>query len=299
LSSTTFSPDGRIFQVEYAAKTVEASGTVVGIRAKDGVVLVVEKPILSKLARTDSGSVANRRIATVDVGAGVTGAGIVADLRALASRAREEAASYRSTFETPISGESLAERLSLFMQAYTLYSSVRPFCASLLIAAVDTDQDGDAQPKTGASSAAAKKITPNLYMVEPSGLCLGYRACAAGKGRQAARTELEKLDPEVLSTEEALDHAVRIIHLSHDEAKDRPFVVEASWIGPASSFRHQQVPEARLAQSVLLGKVCCHHFNQAHDPDAAHCRRPSLPVWTSNSRHVVIIESNSFITRRV
>lgn len=205
---------------------------------------------MSKLARTDSGSAANRRIATIEESAGITGAGIVADLRALASRAREEAQSHRSTFETSIDGETLAERISLFMQAYTLYSSVRPFCASLLLAVLDSGNLDDVQSENKNAT-----IKPHLYMIEPSGLCLGYRACAVGKGRQAARTELEKLDPDTMTTEEALNHAVRIIHLSHDEAKDRPFTVEASWIGPASSYRHHQVSDLRLMEAVALAKV--------------------------------------------
>lgn len=228
LSATTFSPDGRIFQVEYAAKAVEAAGTVVGLRARDGVVLVVERVVPTRLLRTDAGCSANRRIVSVDDAAGVAGAGLAADVRALANRAREEAAASRESLERPMLGAVLADRMALFMQAYTLYSSVRPFCASLLLAAVD---EGPAGP------------VPGLWMVEPSGVCYAYRACAAGRGRQAARTELEKLDPAALSVRDALAHAVRVVYAARDEARDRDVVYEASWIGPESGFRHAAVPE--------------------------------------------------------
>jgi 20S proteasome subunit alpha 7 len=68
----------------------------------------------------------------------------------------------------------LADRLSAFKQAYTCYGSVRPFGISTLLAGID---------KTG----------PRLFCIEPSGVFYGYRACAIGKGRALARTELEKV----------------------------------------------------------------------------------------------------------
>lgn len=122
--------------------------TVVGLKVKDGVVLAVEKPIHSKLLKP----YANRRIYTVDLPSGVVGTGLTADCRALANRARQECASHRETFENNMPGPMLAERLALFMQAYTLYGSVRPFCANLLVGSVDADG-------------------PHLYMIEPSGVC--------------------------------------------------------------------------------------------------------------------------------
>jgi 20S proteasome subunit alpha 7 len=203
----------------------------VGIKAKDGVVLAVEKPILSKLLKPG----ANRRIHTVELNAGVVGAGLGADCRALAQRARSEAAGYRETFEEAIPGPQLAERLSLFMQAYTLYGSVRPFCTTLLLAALDADG-------------------PHLYMMEPSGVSWGYQGCAAGKGRQTARTELEKLTYDNLTCEQAVMEAARIIYLTYDEAKDKEFELEVSWIGPASGNRHQFIPQELLEKAISGAK---------------------------------------------
>lgn len=244
--------------MEYAAKAVENSGypgtaplycwlahpllwawshllpsrTIIGIKCRDGVVLATEKPIVSPLLKPG----ANRRIHTVDLHAGVLGAGLAADCRALAQRARAEAASHRETFETSIPGPKLAEHVSLFMQAYTLYGSVRPFCATLLLGAVDADG-------------------PHLWMIEPSGVSWGWRAAAAGKGRQTARTELEKLPQvEELSAEAALTEAVRILYVAHDEAKDKDFEVEASWICPASDNQHRLVPASLLEGAIAAAR---------------------------------------------
>lgn len=178
---------------------------------------------------------ANRRIHTVELHAGVVGAGLTADCRALANRAREECSSHRETFDFAMPATMLAERVSLYVQAYTLYGSVRPFCANLLIGAVDADG-------------------PHLFMIEPSGIFWGYRACAAGKGRQTARTELEKLDLETMDTRQAVFEAAKIIYLAHDEAKDKEFELEISWIGPESGLQHQLIPSDLLEEAVKVAK---------------------------------------------
>jgi len=83
-SVSTFSPNGRVFQVEYAAKAVEKTGTVIGIRCVDGVVLGVEKSVTTPLLTPNS----NRRILSVDYHIGLAAAGLPADARALANKAR-------------------------------------------------------------------------------------------------------------------------------------------------------------------------------------------------------------------
>jgi len=93
LSSSTFSPDGRIFQVEYASKAVENGGTALGLKCRDGVVLAVEKPVLNKMLLPTS----NRRIHSVDEAHGVAVTGFVADARQIVNRARDEAIGYEET----------------------------------------------------------------------------------------------------------------------------------------------------------------------------------------------------------
>ena len=95
---------------------------------------------------------------------------------------------------------------------------------------------------------------PALYMIEPNGVYWGYRGCATGKGRQLAKTEIEKLDLDNLTCEEAVKHAALIIHTVHDEVKDKDFELEMSWISPASKGRHVPVPKALLAQAETEAK---------------------------------------------
>ncbi|KAG1014626.1 hypothetical protein G6F27_000813 [Rhizopus arrhizus] len=87
LSVSTYSPDGRVFQVEYANKAVDNSGTAIGLRVKDGVVLAVEKLIQSKLLVQG----ANRRIQSADLHIGIGTAGLLADGRHVVNRGRDEA----------------------------------------------------------------------------------------------------------------------------------------------------------------------------------------------------------------
>ena len=115
-STTTYSPDGRVFQIEYAAKAVDNSGTAVGIRCKDGVVMGVEKPKLSKMLVEGS----NRRIFTVDKHSGMCVSGLMADARQVVSYAREEANSYQDFYGGVIPGNVLCDRVASLMHIYTL-----------------------------------------------------------------------------------------------------------------------------------------------------------------------------------
>ncbi|KAG0577628.1 hypothetical protein KC19_5G168100 [Ceratodon purpureus] len=117
LSVTTFSPDGRVFQVEYASKAVDNSGTVVGIRCKDGVVLGVEKLISSKMLLEGS----NRRIHAVDRHAGMAMAGLASDGRQIVTKARGEASNYRSFYGEEVPIGELCDRVAHYAHLCTLY----------------------------------------------------------------------------------------------------------------------------------------------------------------------------------
>ncbi|CAF9928844.1 MAG: hypothetical protein ALECFALPRED_004154 [Alectoria fallacina] len=263
LQNSVFSPDGRNFQVEYAVKAVENGGTCVGIRCKDGVVLAVEKIITSKLLKPG----ANKRIATVDHNIGVVSSGLVPDGRHFVSRARDEASSWRSTYKAPITLAALAGRLGGYVQAYTLYSSVRPFGVTAIVGAWDSEAElgVDGQVGSGPSIGAGGKVAgtkaggPSLYMIEPSGLYWGYYGAATGKGRQAAKAELEKLDlaSANLSIEAGVKEAARIIYVAHEDSKDKEFELEMSWIsstdGPTKG-RHQEVPKDILEEAEKAAK---------------------------------------------
>ncbi|XP_063902293.1 proteasome subunit alpha type-3-like [Zophobas morio] len=227
-SAMTFSPDGRVFQVEYAAKAVENSGTAVAIRCVDGVVFGVEKIIFSKLLETSS----NHRNFTIDKHTGLSFSGLAADARHLVNRARTEASNFKTFYGREISGKLLAQRLAQYIQNYTLYSFVRPFGCSLLL--------GKHLPNE----------KPSLFVLEPSGNFFGYKAYAVGRRKQQACTELGKLALDSITMKEALVAIARIIYTIYDESKDKEFSLEMSWIGSETQFKHEIVPQG-IVDSVI------------------------------------------------
>jgi 20S proteasome subunit alpha 7 len=219
LSASQFSPDGRVFQVEYAQKAVENSGTAIAIRGKDGVVFGVEKLVVSKLYEAG----ANKRIFHIDRHIGMAVAGLLADARQLAEIAREEAANYRHQYGSSIPCKVLADRVAMYMHAYTLYSFVRPFGCSVMISSFE---DG----------------TPCLYNIEPSGICYGFHGCTIGKAKQAAKTEIEKLKMKDMLIKDLIKEVAKIIYSVHDEVKDKAFELELSWVGEHTNGKHELVP---------------------------------------------------------
>lgn len=206
---------------------MENAGTSIGIKCKDGVVFATEKIINSKLLVPG----ANKRLQTIDKHVGVAYSGLLPDGRHFVNRGRDEARSWRSIYKTPVPVTSLATRLGSYAQAYTLYNSVRPFGITAIIGGVDED---------GA----------HLYMIEPSGTCWGYLGAATGKGRQTAKSELEKLDLGNLSIEEGVKEAAKIIYLAHEDSKDKEFELEVSWVSAsATNGLHQFVPESVLEEA--------------------------------------------------
>lgn len=219
--------DGRNFQVEYASKAVENAGTSIGIKFKDGVVLAVEKIVNSKLLVPNS----NKRLQTIDKHVGVAYSGLLPDGRHFVNRGRDEAAQWRSIYKVAISVDALAHRMSSYAQAYTLYNSVRPFGITTIVGGVD--EDG-----------------PHLYMIEPSGTSWGYKGAATGKGRQLAKSELEKLDLGNLTAREAVKEAAKIIYLAHEDSKDKDFELEMSWVSVSETGgKHVEVPADLLEEA--------------------------------------------------
>ncbi|CCE65805.1 hypothetical protein TPHA_0N00240 [Tetrapisispora phaffii CBS 4417] len=209
LSNSVFSPDGRIFQVEYANKAVENGATSIGIKCTDGVVFAVEKIISSKLLVPKK----NVKIQVIDRHIGCVYSGLIPDGRHLVNRGREESANFKKVYGQPIGIPAFADRIGQYIQAYTLYNSVRPFGVSAIFGGIDSEG-------------------PHLYMVEPNGAFWGYKGAATGKGRQSAKAELEKLfneHPEGLTTRQALKEAARIIYVAHEDNKEKGFELELSW----------------------------------------------------------------------
>jgi len=229
-SVSTYSPNGRVFQVEYAEKAVEKGGTVVAVRCKDGCVMGVEKTIFSKLLRKGS----NRMLHTLDKGSGMAISGMAADARQLVNKAREEAQQYRTFWAHTIPGRVLADRIAGHVHMHTLYWYLRPFGCSVIIASYG--EDG-----------------PGLYKITPSGVVYKYFGCAEGKHQLGAKGELEKINFETITCREAVNKIAEIIYKLHDDIKDKDFELELSWVCDESGKKHVRVPEELRAEAVKLG----------------------------------------------
>ena len=148
------------------------------------------------------------------------------------------------SYGTKVPPSVLSDRLAAYVHYFTLHGALRPFGATALVASYDDETKEHA-----------------LHMIEPSGMSHRYFACAAGKGRQPAKTEMEKLtlnnreDPaQNISVREGVKQLARIIHALHDEAKDKPFELEMSWLCEESGWKHKGVPRDVIKESVEWAK---------------------------------------------
>lgn len=178
--STTFSPDGRLFQVEYAIEAVKRGTTAIGIKTSEGCILAVQKRLHTTLIEKDK----VKKIFAVDNHVAVAIAGLTADARVLVNQARVQAQIHQMTYSEAITIENLTRRIADIKQVYTQHAGVRPFGVSLLIAGVDEIHG------------------PQLFMTEPSGSYWGYRAAAIGSGAPVIIEHLETVYPELVNTVE-------------------------------------------------------------------------------------------------
>lgn len=221
LSSSIYSPAGRVFQTEYAGKAVESSGTALALRGKDGVVFAVEYIVQSKLHE----KAPHHRIFNVDKHIGMVCTGFLSDGRMVANKARDEACDYHQRYGVPIPCKVLNERVSAYMHGFTLLGYQRPLGASVLMGSYN-EVDG-----------------PELYMAEPSGVSWGYYGSAVGKGAAAAHSEIEKLKLSEMTCRELVNEAAKIIYAVHDEVKDKHFNLFLSWVSAETLGKHTLVPE--------------------------------------------------------
>ena len=190
---TVFSPDGRLFQVEYAREAVKRGTTSIGIKCKDGVVLAVEKRTTSKLVEPKS----IEKIFKIDEHIGAATSGLVADARALIERARVEAQINKITYSEPISVESLAKKICDMKQLYTQNGGVRPFGSALIIGGVYNDNC-------------------RLFETDPSGALIEYKATAIGSGRNDALDVFEEKYEDGLSLDDSISLALEAIYEATD-----------------------------------------------------------------------------------
>ena len=195
---TLFSPDGRLYQVEYAIETVRRGTVAIGIKCKDGVVLSVEEKA-RKLQDTNL----TQKIFQIDDHIGVAAAGYIPDARVQVDQARFFAQSNRLIYDEPVDIEGVAKNLADMAQQFTQYGGVRPYAVSLILAGVDNN---------GAS----------LYQTDPSGTYIAYEAVAIGNRSDQVNEFFEKNYHAEISMEEASSLALESIYLiSEDKIETR------------------------------------------------------------------------------
>jgi len=184
-SLTTFSPSGKLVQIEYALNAVNAGATALGIKAKDGVVMATEKKLPPLM---DESTV--QKISLVTDNIGVVYAGMGPDSRVLVRKARKIAQQYYRMYHVSMPVNQLVREVAAIMQEFTQSGGVRPFGVSLLVAGYD------------------EVAGPQLYQVDPSGSYWAWKASAIGKGMVNARTFLEKRYKEDVGLEDAVHTAI-------------------------------------------------------------------------------------------
>lgn len=188
-TSTVFSPDGRLYQVEYAREAVKRGTTAIGIKYNNGAFLLVDKRVTSKLIEIDS----IEKIFQIDRHIGAATSGLIADARALIDKARVEAQINKVTYDEPIGVEVLSKKICDHKQTFTQYGGVRPYGTSLIIIGID-----------------GKKI--RLFETDPSGAMLEYKATAIGSGRNIAIEYFESKYKENIEFQEAFEIGLEALY---------------------------------------------------------------------------------------
>jgi proteasome alpha subunit len=166
---TIFSPDGRLYQVEYAREAVKRGTASIGVRTQDGVVLAVDKRIRSPLMERSS----VEKIHKADDHIGIASAGHVADARQLIDYARRQAQINQLRYGEPIGIETLTKEVTDYIQQYTQVGGARPFGVALIIGGIANGQ-------------------PRLYETDPSGTPYEWKALSVGADRADTRAYLEE-----------------------------------------------------------------------------------------------------------
>jgi len=191
---TVFSPEGRLFQVEYALEAVRRGTIAVAVKSEEDVCLAAQIKIPSVLMDADSID----KIFQVDEHVGVAISGLHADSRALINYARVQAQSFRLTYDEPARLSMLVKTIADMKQIYTQYGGIRPFGCALFFIGID---------------AAGTQI----FTTSPSGIYRSFKAYALGSGEATAREYLTDNYKPDMSFEEIIDLSLKALKESIDE----------------------------------------------------------------------------------
>jgi proteasome alpha subunit len=220
---TIFSPDGRLYQVEYALETVRRGSLAVGICTKEGVVLAVEE----RGRKLQSGNSVVKMF-QIDDHIGAVGAGYIPDARIQVDHARIISQSNRLAYDEPVDIESVAKKIADLNQQYTQYAGVRPFGVSLIIAGVDENRG------------------PVVFLTDPTGAYLGFDAITIGAGSDQVNEYLEKNYSKEISLEEGIKLAIECVYLVSED-KQGTYHIKTAVID-STKKRMQRLSEEEIAK---------------------------------------------------
>lgn len=216
---TTFSPSGKLVQIEYATTAANNGATSLGIKAVDGVVIATEKKVNSSLI--DPSSI--QKVFVLDEHVGCTYSGIGPDSRVLIDHARKECQIYRLTYLEPIPIGQLVREIASLYQEFTQSGGVRPFGCSMLVCGSDATGN-------------------HLYQIDPSGTYWMWKATSIGKNNSNAKTFLEKR----YSAEGELEDAVHTALLTLKEGFDGKMTADNTEVGRVIEGRFEILTAAQL-----------------------------------------------------
>lgn len=226
---TVFSPDGKLFQVQYAQEAVKRGYTALGVKTEAGVVLAAERRTTSELV--EDGSV--EKIFKIDEHIGAAASGLIADARVLIDRARVEAQVNRIRYDELISVESLAKNIGDTKQMYTQHGGVRPFGTRFLIGGVG-------------------ERGPHLFETDPSGVVAAYKAHAIGGGAEEAIEVLEKNYSEKMDLDESVQVALKALN-KVIEGKLQAKKIEMARVG-ADTQKFQKTSDEEISEIISKSK---------------------------------------------
>jgi len=192
---TSFAPDGRVFQLEYARESMKKGGTIVGVCSTEGVVLAKEVATNAPLTVIPNPFL---RIFKVHENIGIAYCGILTDGYLVV----EEAVRIAESFKDSIDIEVLARKLALFMQPYGQRKDVRPFAVALILGGIDS------------------KKRPRLFQLNSAGFALEFKACTVGAGSEESEEILRTGHKQNMSLEESISLAIKAALREKKEPED-------------------------------------------------------------------------------
>lgn len=224
MTPTMYSPEGKIYQIEYAIETVKRGTLAIGLCTKDGIVIAVEEK-----SRTLQTKNVTQKIFQVDMHIGVAAAGYIPDARVQVDNARLFSQGAKMTYDEVVDVTTVAKHLADRAHQFTQYGGVRPNGVSMIIGGID--QNGK-----------------SIYVIDPSGAYMKYSAVAIGAGSDDVNNFLEKNYSADMNMDDGSLLAIGAVNLKLDKKDDVSHIKMAKVT--AKDQRFEKIPDERLQELV-------------------------------------------------